>query len=156
MNLIKNPNAWSCMLASVAMVLDKTTNELIEAVGHNGSQIIFPELPEPAKRRGFHIQEFIPMILKSGFAMTTIEVLPYSTPDGKHEFPIDFPNYEERFWNLMSNSIGILTGLRTRWRHAVAWNGKRIYDPIGSVYGHHDTQNFRIDVFYRFDKIKSL
>ena len=156
MNLVKNPNNWSCLLASVAMVLDKSIEELVGAVGHDGSDIVFPHLPEPGKRRGFHIQEFISVILKSGFAMTPIEVLPYSTPDGKHEFPVDFPNHEERFWNLMYNSVGILTGLRTRWRHAVAWNGKRIYDPLGSVYSHHDIQNFRIDVFYRFDQIKSL
>lgn len=155
MNLIKNPNGWSCLLASMAMVLDKSIEELIEAVGHNGSNIVFWNLPEPGKRRGFHIQEFIPMILKSGFAMTPIEVLPYSTPDGVHEFPIDLPNYEERLWNLMNGHRGILTGLRTRWRHAVAWNGKRIYDPLGSIYGHHNIQNFKIDVFYRFDQIKS-
>ncbi len=155
MILIRNPNAWSCLLASMSMVLGKSTQELIDRVGHDGSEIVFPHLPEPAKRRGFHIQEFIPLILESGFAMTAIEVLPYSTPDGKHEYPIDFPNYEKRFRNLMSTARGILTGLMSRWHHAVAWNGCRVFDPFGEIYSY-EKRTLRIDAFYRFDQIKSL
>lgn len=156
MKLIRNPYPWGCLLASMAMVLEKSIQELIWEVGHDGSEIVFPQLPEPAKRRGFHIQEFISTILKSGFAVTAIESLPCSTPDGKHEYSINFPWNEKRFWGLTVGNKGILTGLRTKWRHAVAWNGVKVFDPLGSIYRIPDIQNFSIDVFYRFDQIKSL
>lgn len=152
MQLIRNPNAWSCLLASMAMVLDRSTEKLIEAIGHDGSEIMFPDLLEPAKRRGFHIQEFISLILESGYAVTAIEVLPYSTPDGEHEFPINFPNFENRFWNLTYCVPGIFTGMRPQRRHAVAWDGYKIYDPLGSVYERKEIKNFDIDIFHRFDQ----
>ena len=154
MQLVKNPNNWSCLLASMAMVLNKTTDELIEEIGHNGSVVVFPELPEPAKREGFHIQEFIPIILKSGFSMMAIEALPYSTPDGKHEWPVKFAHQWQRFWMLTDKVPGIFTGLSTKWRHAVAWDGNKFYDPKGEIY-YHDKCPIQIDVFYRFDRIKS-
>ena len=143
------------MLAAMAMVLDKSTEELISRIGHDGSEIVFPDLPEPAKRRGFHIQEFISMILESKFAMTEIAVLPCSTPDGVHEYPINFPNFEQRFLDFMHIVPGIITGSAAKWGHAVAWNGWRIYDPLGEIY-YYDECTLQIDIFYRFDRIKSL
>lgn len=154
MKLIRNPNNWSCLLASMAMVLDKTTDELVKEIGHDGSQIVFPHLPEPGRREGFHIQEFIPIILKSGFSMMAIEALPYSTPDGKHEWPVMFKNNEERFWDLSNWVPGIFTGLATKWRHAIAWDGNQFYDPRGQIYDY-DECPIQVDVFYRFDQIKS-
>jgi len=143
------------MLASTAMVLDTTIKDLIKEIGHDGGKIIFPELPEPARRRGFHIQEFVPLILKSGFAMTPIEVLPCSTPDGQHQFNIPLGDYELRFWKLVGVNMGIFTGKMRKWHHAVAWDGARIYDPSRGICYSHDC-NLQIDCFYRFDQIKSF
>lgn len=155
MKLIRNPNAWSCLLASMAMVLDKSIKELIEKIGHDGSEIVFPELPEPGRRRGFHIQEFIRVILESGYSVMPIEALPCSTPDGEHEYSIDFLNFEDRFRDLMATVPGIITGSASKWNHAVAWSGWRIYDPLGEIYNY-EKCTLQIDVFYRFDRIKSL
>jgi hypothetical protein len=149
-----NPNGWSCILASVAMVLDWSTKELIEEIGHDGSEVIFPDLPEPAKRRGFHIQEFVPLILKSGFSATAIFVLPCSTPDGNHFYDVPIKDPEVRFRDLVGENVGIFTGIMHKWHHAVAWDGYRIYDPSRGIC-FYDECELQIDCFYRFDRIKS-
>lgn len=138
------------------MALDTSIAALIEMIGHDGSSIIFPELPEPAQRRGHHYQEIVDCAIKLGYFVTPIEALPYSTPDGKLEFPVDFKiSNEKRLWDHMKGTRGIITGLSTQWRHAVYWNGERIYDPRGRVYLFADCDMI-IDTYYRFDKIKSI
>ena len=156
MKLITNPNFWSCLLASAAMALDTTTQDLIEMIGHDGSMIIFPELPEPAKRRGFHYQEIVDCAIKLGYTVTPIESLPYSTPNGKLDFPVDFKiSNEQRLREHMKGTKGIVTGLSRQWRHAVYWDAKLIYDPRGRIYPFADC-GMIIDTYYRFDKIKSI
>lgn len=153
MKLIRQPNQWSCLLASAAMVLDTDCDTLIKMTGHNGDEIVLPLLPEPARRKGHHLQEIIDCAIKFEYAVTPIEVLPYSTPDGLAEFPVEFPEgNKERLLRYMANGKGILTGLGSQWRHALSWNGKQIYDPNGFIYFFHDIK-IKIDCFWRFDKI---
>lgn len=154
MILQRQPNAWSCILCAVAMALDEGWRKLIGEIGHDGSEIVLPTLPDPARRRGFHLQELIPLALKRGFAVTPLEALPYSTPDGKSEFPVDFKiKPEKRFQLYMVHSRGILTGLAHQWRHAVAWNGEKIYDSRGLIYPFLDCK-IDIDTYWRFDRIE--
>ena len=155
MILQRQLNAWSCSLAAVAMVIDEDQRKLIEEIGHDGSEIVLPELPEPARRRGFHFQELIDCAIKRDFTVTPIEVLPYSTPDGTHEFRIDFKiDRRERLIKYMQNTKGVLTGLARQWRHAIAWDGTRYFDPRGQA--SIDMPDLTIDVYYRFHKIKSI
>ena len=153
MKLQRQLNAWSCILAAVATVLDEDQQKLIEEIGHDGSEIVLPTLPEPARRQGFHLQELIDCAIRREFAVTPIEVLPYSTPDGKAEFPVNFPEgNKERLFKYLHNNIGIFTGLAKQWRHAVAWDSKQIYDPHGLIYHFQDCK-IKIDCFWRFDKM---
>lgn len=159
MQLKRQPNAWSCVLASAAMVFDTDYKTLIEMIGHDGSEVVLPSLPEPAKRRGFHMQEIIDCAIKLSHAVVPIEVLPYSTPDGKAEFPINFKirtdnnlfNWDNRsrLLHYMTNGEGIITGLARKFRHAVAWDGHKIYDPHGLTYSFNDCK-IEIDCFWMF------
>lgn len=155
MQLVRNPNSWSCLLASVAMVLEMTIEELIEEVGHDGSEIVCPDLKSPGNRKAFHIQEFISIILEKGFAITDVAIRPVSTPDGKCEYEIKFPDSMKRFRRLMAGVKGIIVGKNREWYHAVAWDGKIIYDPAGHIYSF-DEMTMDILTFYRFDQIKSV
>ncbi len=156
MKLITNPNGWSCLLASAAMALDTTTQDLVEMIGHDGSVIIFPDLPEPRRRRGFHYQEIVDCAIKLGYSVTPVESLPYATPDGKLEFPVDFKiSNEKRLWDHMKGTQGIITGLSGNRGHAVYWDGVQVYDPRGRIYPFHECDMI-IDTYYRFDKIKSI
>ena len=145
--------AWSCLAESAALALGISYQELIKEIGHDGSTIIFLELPEPAKRRAHHIQEIIDVAIKMGYSITAIESLPCSTPDGIKEFAIPF-NFK-RFYNHLIRNRGIITGMNRTWRHAVYWDGEKIIDPIGKIYPYSKI-GMDIDCFYRFDKIKSI
>ena len=155
MQLLDSHAAWGCLLTSAAMVLGKTNAEMIELIGHDGGAIVFDGMPGPTKRQGFHIQEVIKVALALGVAVTAIEVLPCSTTDGKNNFDILFRDTPaERLGWHMNNSIGIITGQGRRFPHAVAWDGARIFDPQGRIYGFDDIK-IGVQVYYRFDKIKS-
>lgn len=141
----------NCLLASAAMVLDVHPDILIELIGHDGKKVIFPELPEAINKCGFHTQEIIDCAIKYGYAVTEIQAISCSTPDGKHEYIVEFSN-EKRFENHMDNNIGILTGSINGHGHAVAWDGKMCFDPKGFICTYEDC-DMDISSFYRFDKI---
>jgi len=156
MSIIKSPVSWGCLAASAAMALKISYETLINEIGHDGSTIIFPELPEPGKRRGFHMQEIIDVAIKRGVAVTPIEALSYSTPDGLKEFALRFGIEKiKRFQNHLTEKKGIITGMKRIWRHAVYWDGKMIHDPIGQIYPYVDI-TMDIDCFWLFTEIKSF
>lgn len=155
MKLVKSKNAWSCLIASAAMVLDKHPDVLTELIGHDGSEIIFPDAREPARRRGFHVQEIIDCAHAYGYAVTPVEALPISTPDRVREYEVKFcVSNEERFSLCLEDSTGILTGRARQWGHAVAWDGSSVYDPRGKVTTFALCE-MDIDIFWRFTKIIS-
>ncbi|GAH02488.1 unnamed protein product [marine sediment metagenome] len=80
------------------MVLDCEIKELIQHIGHDGSEIIAPHLKPPGCYKGFHDQEIIDVALLRGYSMTLIETLPVQTPDGKFEF-------ELTKWNRFNNNM---------------------------------------------------
>ncbi len=152
MILLKQPNSWSCSITAAAMVMGVAVEELIAKVGHDGSEIIHPDLKGPAQRKGFHTQEIIDIALARGFAVTPIEPRPVQTVYGDDEFVLQFD--ENRFHNHLKCCDGILCGkARTYW-HAVAWNHEegKIYDPQGRIYPLDDCK-INIQIFWRFNNI---
>ena len=76
MRLLRKPERWMCLPASFAMVLGLPLSVIFDEIGHDGSQIVKPELPEPMCRRGFHPQELIHLCLNHGHAATRVELYP--------------------------------------------------------------------------------
>lgn len=125
MKRIKQPNNWSCLLTSFSMVFDLHIEQLITELGHDGSEIFWPDLPEPLCRRSFHIQEFILLGYKFGWLVTPFEFRPVLGvfPGFKtHEINI---GGEEKIFEIMKGKVGVLTSNK----HAVAWNGIEVLDP---------------------------
>jgi len=61
--LQRQPNGWSCLPTSFAMTLDVPVDKIISYMGHDGSEIYFPNRPDPFGRRAFHPQEIMPYAL---------------------------------------------------------------------------------------------
>ena len=151
-HLIKQPNNWSCMAASAAMILNVTLQDIYEYVGHDGSAIVFPDLPDPICRKGFHSQEILDIVHCFGCSMTPIEVEPWQTSNGTNEYKIEkwglFKDNKNRLDYYMKHFSGILEGKAKNHWHAMAWDCKtqRIYDPAGLIYSFEkcrlDTQTF--------------
>jgi len=150
MKLIKATKPWNCVIAAAAMAMDCTIEELEKLIGHDGGEIV-RDSPSPANRRGFHIQEIIDVAWQKGFSVTPIEAKPIGTiGDGKFS-PIKMN--EMRFQEYLDDNIGILTGQARRFGHAVAWDGKMVYDPRGHIISFDDC-NVAISHFWIFDGIR--
>lgn len=52
-------SSFSCLLDCFSYVTGVTPENLMLGLGHDGSEIIYPELPEPFCRRGFNVFELI-------------------------------------------------------------------------------------------------
>jgi len=76
MKLIKQPNSWSCLLTAFAMATESTPEDLIAMIGHDGSEIIWPDLPEGYQHRAFHPEELFECALDLGFKVFTVEARP--------------------------------------------------------------------------------
>ena len=119
MKLQKQPNNWSCILCSLAMVLNIDYSYLIDIIGHDGSEIFFPYRIEPYNRRGFILEEFISYLY------------------AKHYIVMPFPrtaDYAGKQIELIHSPPLHLRGILIYGSHAVAWSGEKIYDPKGEIY----------------------
>ncbi len=143
----------NCLAIASAMALGISYNQLIKEIGHDGQAIIFPDLPDPGCRQGFHIQEIIDVAIDLGVAVTPIEALPFSTPDGQKTFGVNFKI--KRFQNHLKNARGVITGMKKKWRHAVFWDGEFAFESPNTFHSYENLY-MDIDCFYRFTQIKSL
>jgi hypothetical protein len=126
-----------CMPLAFAMALGIPVAELLEAVGHDGSKIVFPTLSEPLCRRCFHVQELIQVALARGCAVTPVELFPVLQPTeaGPFRQTVLYPdNNWRRFEETIRGSRGVIDGTGARFGHTVAYDRGCIYDPKGPVY----------------------
>lgn len=134
MKFQSQPNMWSCSVTSAAMVMDEPVQDLIMRIGHDGGEIVFPDLPEPVCRAGFAIQEIIDAALKMGWSVTPIEAMPQCTPDGKNIRAV-FPEIKGRMDDYFKRYSGLVEGERLdgKYWHNVAWDHERQLwlDPSG-------------------------
>jgi hypothetical protein len=127
------PEPWLCIATSFAMALGVPLSKLLALIGHDGSQIVFPDLPEPACRAGHHVQELVHAALNHGWACTPIEFNPITRTFGNlpayHSILPDEQSRWLRFERLIAKHDGVLEGWVTNWGHAMAFEHGVIYDP---------------------------
>lgn len=146
--LQKQPNQWSCLPTAFAIVLNEPVDKIISDIGHDGSEIIFPDLTEPYRRKAFHIQELIDICILRDICVVQVEQQPISEALG-HRYLL--PTYLPRLEYYTQRFTGVLTGLGPTGRpHAVAWDRNKIYDPTGFEY---DIDMFNINMFLLTVKI---
>lgn len=128
------------------MVLDVPIKAILDVIGHDGSDILWPDLPEPIKRRAFHVEELMYACRELGYYLVEYPAKIAYNPGGAHTEIIDFTTK----WNqVIAEHSGILLGHyagRTN-AHAVAWNAQEgtIYDPSGN---HAKLPEFTSEAFY--------
>lgn len=140
------PNRWSCLPTALAMLANVSLNDIFEKITHDGSEIIFPDLDEPIKRRSFSIEEIHYITPFYGFVL-----VPYSPgilyiPTKKHSKEILFPAFEDK----LNERDGLIFGtpVGRSLGHVVTWSAHEglVYDPNGTKYP--IAGNFVIETFY--------
>ena len=121
-----------CLLWSAAQILGVEMQEIIDFIGHNGTDIQWPDKVGINRYRGVHIQEIIDFSIIKGEPLIHIEPMPCLAPDHNTE-PCDVFLEEKaakRCLNYLNNNNAILIGDR----HAVACQDRMIIDPNGHTY----------------------
>jgi hypothetical protein len=121
------------MVTAFAMAIGDDVKDMMEAIGHDGSEIIFPDLPEPMSRRGHHVQECIRVAMRFGYYSTPIELLPATASKGCAQV-FQLPDCRDLFDTKIRTSRGVLECTGRRFDHAVAFGYGTIYDPDGHTY----------------------
>jgi hypothetical protein len=137
MELYLQPSLWSCLPTSFGMILGLTPKEMFDAIGHDGSEIVWPNLDDPYKRRAFHPQECIIVCLQQLMFPVEIESESYVTLDDFDVEAVKLPYREHIFGEQLKLISGVLIGRDIKDKpHAVAWNREEqmIYDPTGYKY----------------------
>lgn len=105
------------------MAMGFSVQALIDEIGHDGSEILWPDLPEPHCRRGFIPHEFIHIGMKLDMLIVTFQKSPRVGHDMEHSYVamshIKLYDY-------------IVTGKRYvlhRPHHTVACDGRHIFCP---------------------------
>lgn len=130
MKHLTKPNRWSCILAAFAMALDESIEGLARFIGHDGSKIAFPDLPDPMCRQGFHVQELVHASLLLHKTVTPFELFPVTKATlGDGAFVITHRARKVMFQKLIDNFRGVITGMGRACSHAVAFDRGRVYDP---------------------------
>lgn len=140
MKLQASPNWWSCLPTAFAIALDTPVRQLFAEIGHDGSELVFPQLEEPYSRRAFSPQELIDPCLRRGYCPLLVEAVPiYGDFEKGQLMEVSFPElYGDRLARYMLRFIGVLTGEKDNNPHAVAWDRTSCYDPNGLIYSSKD------------------
>lgn len=151
MKLQLQPNRWSCLPTSLAILLDIDVARIFDILGHDGGEILWPQFPDPHKRRSFHIQEIMIIAYTLGYYVMTFESDPEHAPDTEVQpHKVKYPIPLEQF---MIGVSGIITGhTKHGTRHAVAWNGFKIYDPCYAIY---NLDQFKVETFYLVGRLNN-
>jgi len=152
MILQTTPNEWSCLPTAVAMAIGVPLADLLEELGHDGSEVTHPNLDPPACYRGFHPQEMLEFCLRRGTATTMIEKVPCALPkedknvnaftheDLKMFHPLGEPAVERFDRHLFLSDGWIDCRTRSGLGHAVAYEGggkhATIFDPNGDTFSY--------------------
>lgn len=127
--------------------------DVIAWIGHDGSDIIFPDLREPMCRRGFHQQELVELALRHLIYPTPFQLLPATRSECGQLRYILYPselNKAERFRlfdETIKKSYGVLEGRGTSCHHSVAYDHGVIFDPDGREY-EYSVKNCEAQGFY--------
>lgn len=127
-----------CGPTALAMLLDRPLSEILDRLGHDGSEIWWPGLDEPRNRRGFMFDEFIDVADSYGQMLCPI----VSEPAQWNGSDLDsvkilksFPfgrDTESRIQYYMSKFDGLIIGNYAMHKgHMAAWDSKnrKVYDP---------------------------
>ena len=122
------PNRWSCLPTSFANMLRVDIKDIFEHIQHDGSQILWPDLPEPWNRRSFHLQEMVNFCMSENYSVTT--VTPKLGIVSRDVCDVRLIDNEDKFNYYIDYYNGVLTGeTSANLPHAVTWRGQRTIDP---------------------------
>ena len=123
MRVFIQPNEHSCVITSVATLLNVSIEELVWRIGHDGSELIH------GTYRGHHIQEIIDLLDGLHCSLTPIQFEPeYRASLESVAYPLKVREHGRLEQHLESD--GLLTGRRGNVGHCCAYIKGLVIDPM--------------------------
>jgi hypothetical protein len=124
-----------CTIASLAMVFDRSIDDIIRIIGHDGMIVTFPEESGNRKFRGIHPCEMqeVAMYFNRVFVETEYDPVTLAGPSGPSAHVYSITECRQRFKKLTRGRKGLLWGFTPTGRHIAAWDGSMAFDPRGWV-----------------------
>jgi len=116
------------------MVSNTPQEQLLEWIGHDGSEMLFPEL-EDRGRRSFTSQECMMALYKyKAFKFLTIEMEQACFVD-EERYYVNECEYQNLV-DLLKNADAVLSGMIHGRHHSLAWcsESQKLFDPSGFQY----------------------
>ena len=120
----------NCLLYAAAMVLDADPADICAATGHSGEDIWWPDEVGCRRKRSHHPQEIIDYAALLGLTFVKIDAIPCIGWSEETCKPI-FVEPMKRLERWLQNRRAILLVTSGSLNHAVAWDGKTVFDPKG-------------------------
>jgi len=122
---------WQCFPRAVAHSLGVSLDQIIDLAGHDGGEIINPQLKDPWARRGFHPQEITDIVSRLGYAMVAIEYDPKIVPikDCIRKSIYTHDQNVKRFEYFLHYTYGVLAAHRNITGHVWAYDHDVLIDP---------------------------
>jgi hypothetical protein len=127
------------MIYAAAMAFDCSPEDIIKRLGHDGTEVAFPEQEGQKQLRGIHIQELIDVAYDLGIILLQVELFPTIAPNRESAPKIiwDRSVCSRRFVGYLQSRDALIYCKRgsSSPEHMVAWNSteQKIYDPHGFI-----------------------
>lgn len=126
----------NCLIASAAMLLETDPVNLVKEIGHDGTEVWWPERAGASRMRSIHIREIIECVRTRRRGLMPIELYPVMAPDEDTEPKLLWSMEEAviRFEKSIRLTSGLLIGQTSYGLgHACAWDGDKVFDPRGYI-----------------------
>lgn len=111
----------NCLPTAYSIVMGIPISKIYEIIGHDGTEIWWPDLPEPYCYRTFHIGEMANCCFKLGWVTwPTSDSFELRTMDRSRLIP------NPLFEKILKSKDGVFLGECDGVRHAVAWHDQRL------------------------------
>lgn len=148
MELIKQPNSWSCWAAVCCMITGETIDDFVKYVGHDGSAIE-EHSKHPDKRAGFWDHEALQYLASRryfAFANLPREFADHIDEEGRVHI-VFMPSDKEQIFavQVKSNNFNGCT-------HIIAYYDGKVYDPSPNC-SYVKLSQYEINAIYPIRKI---
>lgn len=121
MKHLKKAHQAQCMLYAFAMAFDVNPQDIIRHLRHDGTEVIWPDLPPPKCYRGFHIAEMYHFAMMNDYAIYELPREVITGHDDQHTKEVkihDYLNYARAYKGVLLTE-----------NHAYAYDGWNVIDP---------------------------
>lgn len=126
MNLIRTTNGYSCLACAAASLFNISMKEMTQALGHDGSEIIWPHSLQPW--RGFTMDEIVLFAVENDLRPVWIAFKTIIYRDGEIKIVNEWDTHQINSFLIGKDGI-LIASVASNIDHALVWKAGEAGDP---------------------------